>query len=191
MGICIHASILLQSPTSAPHSIPCRIHTYIYYAVTATIPFFVWLELAQLLPSLPSSPMKTSRKKNTRTEGRKDGRRPSLISRLGAAGRGGGGGGCGSVTKRSSPSFLPLPRFLVPPSSLPYISLSRYAISPYSHSERYVPPPRRTPSLSRLPSSHPFLHSNAVPWGHCSTRHGLQTRAHQIQLNLFLCCVSK
>ena len=73
MGICIHASILLQSPTSAPHSIPCRIHTYIYYAVTATIPFFVWRELARLLPSLSPSLAYENQQKEEHADGRAEG----------------------------------------------------------------------------------------------------------------------
>ena len=103
-------------------------------------------------PSLPPSPMKTNREKKTRTEGRKDGRtddgHPSYLvsvppeTETAAA--------AASQSAVPLPSFLPLPLFLVPPSSLPYISLSRYAISPYSHSGMFH---RRTPSLSRLPPS--------------------------------------
>ena len=58
--------------------IPCRIHTYIYYAVTATIPFFVWLELARLPPSLAYENQQKEEHADGRKGGRTDGRTTAI-----------------------------------------------------------------------------------------------------------------
>ena len=144
MGICIHASILLQS--QPPNTHPMQ-NTYIYYAVTATIPFFVWLELVRLPPSIA---YETQQK-----EGRTDDGHPSYLVSVPAA-----EAEAETAAAAASQSAVPLPSFPLPLSSFLPLRYPTYLFlaTRSRHIAIAVCSTAPHPYLASLPpSSHPFL----------------------------------